>query len=89
MKVIERIMCLYFFFLGGIPELLLKVQMLLSSYYVYTSVPAKKAVALITAMRFWYSVIPQSYGVTNRSQAPCEIFIRGFWTLGFPVARSP
>lgn len=58
---------MFVFILGGIPELLLKIQMLLVAIMCIHSVPAKKDVELVTVMRFWNSVVPQSYGVTNGS----------------------
>lgn len=58
------------FILGGIPDLLLEVQMLLSSCCVHSE-PAKKAVELITVMRLWCSLIPRNCGVTKQPpQAP-------------------
>lgn len=77
------------FILGGIPDLLLEVQMLLSSCCV-RSEPAKKAVELITVMRLWCSLIPRNCGVTNShhrhlvQHSPQEAL-----TPDFSVAKSP
>lgn len=89
MNVIERIMC-FVFILGGIPELLSKVQKSLSSCYVCAFSACQKSCGINNCNEILVFCNTSELRSNKQiSQAPCEMLTRGVLTLGFSVARSP
>lgn len=78
------------FIVGGIPELLLKVQVLLRSCSVCAFNAFQKSRGAHNCNEFLVLFnTPVLWSNKEVPQAPCEIHTKTFLTLGFSVARSP